>query len=700
MPCRYEVSDSVALITLDRPPVNSFDIGLRRDLDAALRRALADDAVAAIVVTGGTRIFSAGADIEEFAAGLGGDTFVAPTLPDVIALIEAAPKPVIAAIAGVCMGGGLELALGCHYRVAAPNAKFALPEVTLGVLPGAGGTQRLPRAIGVEAALDMIVSGSAIDAAKAVALGLATAGEGDLVAAARMVATQAAAASAAGRAIPRLSQAPATLPAGVTADVFFAERLARLKRALPAPKACVEAVRAAVELPLAEGRQREWALFKELVVTTESKALQYSFFSERAAARIADLPPDTVVRPVETLAIVGAGTMGGGIAMSAINAGLPVILVEQNQEALDRGMATIRRNYESTVKKGRMTVEEMGRRLSRISPTVDFAAIAPADLVIEAVFEDLGVKEKVFHALDGIARPGAILASNTSTLDVDKIAAFTGRPQDVVGLHFFSPANVMRLLEIVRGGHSAPDVLATAMGFAKRIGKVGVIAGVCDGFIGNRMFEEYLRQAYFLLDEGAMPWQVDRALEEWGMAMGPFATMDLAGNDIGLAIRKRRAIEQPDRPYSKIPDRVAELGRYGQKTGAGYYRYDPATRARATDPEIEKIVLDYSKEIGLERRTIADSEIVSRCILALANEGAALLAEGIAQRASDIDVVYRTGYGFPAHRGGPMFHADTIGLSAVVATMEGYRRAYHGEFWAPAPLLQELAALGERLIGA
>ena len=429
----------------------------------------------------------------------------------------------------------------------------------------------------------------------------------------------------------------------------------------------------------------------------ETQALDYAADGDRAAARIAGVSPDTPLRDIGVVAVIGAGTMGGGIAMCAANAGLPVVLVEQAADALDRGMAAIRRDYENSVKKGRLSEEEMQRRIARIRPTTEAAWIAPADLVIEAVFEDIGVKETVFRMLDAKAKPGAILASNTSTLDLDRIAAFTARPQDVVGLHFFSPANVMRLLEIVRGRQTAPDVLATAMDFATRIGKIGVVAGVCDGFIGNRMFEEYLRQAGFLLDEGVMPWQVDQALEAWGMAMGPFATMDLAGNDVGYAIRKRQAIERPGRAHSKIPDRVAEMGRLGQKTGAGFYRYDKATRGRTPDPDIAALVEGHAREIGLKRRPIDDDEIVSRCVLALVNEGAKLLVEGIAQRASDIDVVYRNGYGFPAARGGPMFHAGALGLPDVLAAIDRYRFGYHGEFWQAAPLLRLCADQGRLL---
>jgi 3-hydroxyacyl-CoA dehydrogenase len=450
-------------------------------------------------------------------------------------------------------------------------------------------------------------------------------------------------------------------------------------------------------LPMREGLRRELEIFKELIQTSESRALQYGFFSERAAGRIDGMPRVVPGRGIERIAVIGAGTMGTGIALCAANVGLPTVLIDPSAEALQRGRDKIDAFYEAAVKKGRLTAAQMQQRLACITTRSDLAAVASADLIIEAAFEKLSVKQEIFRGLDEQARQGAILASNTSTLDLNQIAAATRRPADVVGLHFFSPANLMRLLEVVRGEFTAPDVLATAMSFAKLIGKVGVMAGVCDGFIGNRMFEEYLRQAGFLLDEGALPAQVDGALQTWGMAMGPFAVMDLAGGDIAWAIRQRRAVEQPDRPYSKIPDRVCELGRFGQKTGAGYYRYDPTRRGRDHDPDIDALVIAHSRQIGLSRRAISDEEIVSRCILALVNEGAQLLAERIAQRASDIDVVYRTGYGFPAERGGPMFYADQQGLPAVIDAMRGYAAGYHGECWQPAPLLCQYAAAHRRL---
>jgi 3-hydroxyacyl-CoA dehydrogenase len=691
---RYEVSGSVATIRLDRPPANSLDLSARRGLLAALSRAASDASVQGIVLTGGDAIFCAGADINEFADGLDGNAFANPSLGDVIDALEASRKPVIAAIAGVCFGGGLELALGCHDRVAAQGARFALPEIKLGLLPGAGGTQRLPRLVGVKAALAMILSGEPIELQEALAIGLVHATGSDLIRAAVDLALEAAKGGA-----QRRFDEPAPLPADLSVEGYFAAQLAALKRPRPAALKCLQAVRMAVELPIREGLRREVELFKELIQTPESQALQYAFFSERAAARIDGLPRNTPVRIIERIAVIGAGTMGTGIAMCAANVGLPVTLVDQSPDALRRGHDKIRALYETASQKGRLSADQLQQRLDCITTASDLVPVALADLVIEAAFEKLSVKQEIFRELDERAKQGAILASNTSTLDLNQIASVTRRPQDVVGLHFFSPANVMRLLEVVRGQRTSPEVLATAMAFAKRIHKVAVIAGVCDGFIGNRMFEEYVRQAGFLLDEGALPWQVDTALESWGMAMGPFAVLDLAGGDIALAIRQRRAVEQPDRPYSKIPDLVCELGRFGQKSGAGFYRYDAAMRARERDPEIEALVKAHAGSLGLPHRMIADDEIVSRCILALSNEGAKLLAEGIAQRASDIDVVYRNGYGFPAERGGPMYYADQLGLAVVIDQMRQFQAGYHGEFWEPAARLLEASRMHTRLTG-
>jgi 3-hydroxyacyl-CoA dehydrogenase len=687
----YAVDGDVAVITLENPPVNTLAHGVRKGIADGLEKALGDANVTAIVITGAGNAFSGGAEIREFNTPV---AMATPHLREVIALLEAAAKPVIAAIHKVAMGGGLELALGCHYRIAAPGAQLALPEVKLGILPGAGGTQRLPRAIDAKAALDMILSGSPVASDKAPAGLVDELAAGDLRAAALAFARRVVAEK---RPLRRLRDEQAKL-AGDAAAFFAAarKRVAKESRGYPAPPKIVDCVEAAVNLSAEEGLKFERARYEELVVTTESKALRHAFFGERAAAKIPDVPETTPVRDVKKVAIIGAGTMGGGIAMAFANAGLSVTLVELKQEALDRGLDTIRKNYAATVSRGRLAQDEMDKRMARLSTALDYGAIRDADLVIEAVFEDIGVKEAVFRQLDETMKPGAILASNTSTLDLDRIAAFTKRPGDVIGMHFFSPANVMRLLEVVRGKQTAKDVLATVMQLAKRIRKLGVVSGVCDGFIGNRMLEEYLRQAYFLVEEGAAPQQVDKALQDWGLAMGPFAMMDMAGQDIGWHIRKRRRAEDPTRQvYPPWVDRICEQGRFGQKTGKGIYKYEAGSRAPIPDPEVDRLIADYSKEIGVERRAVSDAEIVERCIYALANEGAKILEEGIALRASDIDMVYLTGYGFPPYRGGPMFYADTVGLKNVVSAMARYAKGRNGQFWQPAPLLARLAAEGK-----
>jgi 3-hydroxyacyl-CoA dehydrogenase len=599
---------------------------------------------------------------------------------------------VIAAIRGTCMGGGLELSLGCHYRVAAPDAQVALPEVKIGLVPGAGGTQRLPRAIGVENALNMIVSGNPVAAEKLKGL-FDEIVPGDLLegalAFARGVADK--------RPLPRIRDRKAEQPDAEAFFQFARNTVGAVAKDFPAPLKCVDAVAASVSKPFDEGMKVERELFMQLIASPESRALRHAFFGERAASKIPDVPADTPTRRIESVALIGAGTMGGGIAMNFLNASIPVTILETKQEALDRGVATIRKNYEATVKRGKLTAEKMEQRMKLLRPTLSYADIQSADLAIEAVFEEMGVKEAVFRKLDEVMKPGAILASNTSTLDVNRIAAFTKRPQDVVGMHFFSPANVMKLLEVVRGAKTGKDVLATVMQVAKKIRKTAVVSGVCDGFIGNRMVEQYLRQALFLLEEGASPQQVDRAMEKFGMAMGPFRMSDLAGNDIGWAIRKRRYVEKPDVIYSRIADRLCELGRFGQKTGSGWYRYEAGRRDAIADPAVDEMIATYRKEKGIVARKIGDDEIVERCVYALVNEGARILEEGIASRASDIDMVYLTGYGFPLHRGGPMLYADMAGLYNVARTMQRFAANPHGDpgFWKPAPLLARLAAEGK-----
>jgi 3-hydroxyacyl-CoA dehydrogenase len=696
----YQLHDAVAVITLDNPPLNGLNHELRAGLVEGIDRASADGGVRAIIFIGAGKAFSSGADIREFNTP---KATAEPTLRSVIRIVETNTKPVIAAIGGICMGGGLELALGCHFRVASPGAKIALPEVKLGLLPGAGGTQRLPRAIGVEAALNMIVSGAPVSSeqfkgTKLIDEIIEGSLENELLQGALAFARKVVAER---RPLTRLRDVKIAFP---NADAFFQfsrNSVGPLARNFPAPLKCIDAVAAAVTKPFDEGLKFERELFTQLVQTPESRALRHAFFAERAAAKIPDVPENTPARKIESVAVIGAGTMGGGIAMNFLSAGFPVTILEMKQEALEKGVATLRKNYEGSIKRGKLTPEKLQQNMALLKATLSYDDIKTADLVIEAVFEDMAVKQAVFEKLDAVAKPGAILATNTSTLDVNRIAAFTRRSQDVVGMHFFSPANIMKLLEVVRGEKTAKDVLVAVMQVAKKINKTAVVSGVCDGFIGNRMIEQYLRQAMFLLDEGASPQQVDRALERFGMAMGPFRMSDLAGNDVGWYIRKRRYVEKPDVVYSKIADRLCELGRFGQKTGLGWYRYEAGRRDAIPDPAVDEMIAGYRQELGITQRKIADDEIVERCVLALVNEGARILEEGIAQRASDIDMVYLTGYGFPLHRGGPMLYADMLGLYNVVRSMARLAANAHADpaFWQPAPLLAKLAAEGKTFNG-
>ena len=689
MTASYQVRDGIAVVTIDNPPVNSMSHAARSGVVDGVTKALADDAVKAIVLIGEGKGFCAGAEIKEFNSPA---ATAEPHLATVIDVIENADKPVVAAIHGVAMGGGLELALGCHYRVAVSGAQIALPEVKLGILPGAGGTQRLPRLVGVEMALNMIVSGTPVASEKFGKTRLFDRMiEGDLLAGALTFAAEV----ADKRPLPKVRDIKIDYPNHEAFFQFARNTVGAVAKNYPAPMKCVEAVAAAVTMKFDDGIAFERACFMELVQSTESKALRHAFFGERAASKIADVPESTAARPIKSVAVIGAGTMGGGIAMNFANAGIPVKILEMKPEALEKGLATIRKNYENTMKKGKLTKEKFDQRTGLITGTLNYADIGDADIVIEAVFEEMGVKEQVFKKLDEVMKKGAILASNTSTLDVDKIASFTKRPEDVIGTHFFSPANVMKLLEIVRGKKTAKDVLATTMQLSKKIKKTGVVSGVCDGFIGNRMIEQYSRQAGYLLEEGALPQQVDKAVEKFGFAMGPFRMGDLAGNDIGWAIRKRRYVEKPDVTYSKTADRLCEMGRYGQKTGAGWYDYKPGDRTPYPNDDVNNMIVDESKSLGVERRKITDQEIVERLVYALVNEGAQILDEGIAQRASDIDMVYLTGYGFPVWRGGPMFYADTVGLAKVVMAMNKYAKGKHGDAWKPAPLLAKLASAGK-----
>jgi len=694
MSATYELRQDVAVIALDNPPVNGLGYDTRRGIADGVERALGDDAVKAIVVTGTSRAFSGGADIREFGSP---KAIAEPNLLSLIAAIEASSKPVVAAIQGVAMGGGLELALGCHYRVAAAGAQIALPEVKIGLIPGAGGTQRLPRVLGIETALNMIVSGEPVKSE--VLAGIPgqklfdKMAEGDVVEAACAFARE----KSAVRPLPRVRDLKIDYP---NADAYFQfarNTVGAMARNFPAPLKCVDAVAASLKMKFDDGMKFERDLFMGLMLTPESKALRHAFMAERAASKIADVPADTPLRDIRKVAVIGAGTMGGGIAMNFLNAGIPVVMLEMKQEALDKGVGVMRKNYESQVKKGKLKQAKLDERMALLSTTLEYGELKDADLVIEAVFEDMGVKEKVFKTLDEVMKPGAILASNTSTLDVDQIAAFTKRPQDVVGMHFFSPANVMKLLEVVRGEKTAKDVLATVMALGKKIRKTCVVSGVTDGFIGNRMIEQYSRQAGFLLEEGATPQQVDKAMEKFGMAMGPFRMGDLAGNDVGWYIRKRRYVEKPDIRYSKTADLLCEMGRFGQKTNAGWYDYVPGKRDAIPSKPVTDMIEKHRADLGIKPRKIGDDEIVHRLVYALVNEGAKILEEGIAQRASDIDMVYLTGYGFPLHRGGPMNYADQQGLFNVVQSMKRFAANPHDDagFWKPAPLLARLAADGK-----
>jgi 3-hydroxyacyl-CoA dehydrogenase len=695
MSADYSVHGSVAVITLNNPPINGLGLATRSAAVDAIRKAESDPAIEAIVLTGAGTAFSGGADIREFNSP---KALTEPTLHTLIRVAESCGKPIVAAIHSICMGGGLELALGCSYRVALPGARIALPEVKLGLLPGAGGTQRLPRVLGLEAALEMIVSGNPVMSEKLASTPLFDAifdVDSDLVA----QAVAFAATVARLRPLPKVRERRVEHANPEAVLQAARERVRAASGPFPAPLECVECVAASVTMPFEDGLKFERERFLHLAQTPESKALRHAFFAERAAGKVPDVPPDTPTRKIESAAVVGAGTMGGGIAMNFANAGIPVTILEMKQEALDKGLATIRKNYENSVSKGKLVPEKLEQRMALVKGTLNYQDIAQADIVIEAVFEDMAVKEAVFRQLDQSMKPGAILASNTSTLNLDRIAGFTSRPQDVIGTHFFSPANVMKLLEIVRGALTDKHVLATTLALARKLKKTGVVSGVCDGFIGNRMLEQYLRQAGFLLDEGCTPEQVDKAIERFGFAMGPFRMSDLAGNDVGWYVRKRRALEAPGFVYSKTADRLCELGRFGQKTGAGWYDYKPGERRAHPSQAVNDMIVAYSREIGVERRTIPDEDIVERLVYALVNEGARILEEGIALRASDIDMVYLTGYGFPLHRGGPMFYADTVGLPKVLEAMERYARGRHGEAWQPAPLLVRLAVEGKGFNG-
>lgn len=666
------VHGQVMEILLDNPPVNALGASLRRSLAEALAAARSDANVTAIVIRGAGRLFSGGADITEF-----GQPPIDPVLAEMIREIEACPKPVIAAIHGMALGGGLEVALACHYRISTAEARLGLPEVKLGLIPGAGGTQRLPRLIGAEAALDMIVSGEPVNGAQALELGLV-----DRLADGDSLATSAIA-WAGELTLPRRTRELAVSGSDEAVERFV-EANGRKFKGIDAPQACVEAIRAALRLPLAEGFMRERELFASLVAGEQSKALRHMFFAERAAAKIEGLPDGVTLRDIRRVGIIGAGTMGGGIAMNFLSAGIPVTLVEMNADALERGVGVMRGNYEASAAKRRISPQQVEAAMALLEPTLQFESLAQCDLVIEAVYEDMAVKKDVFERLDAIARPGAILATNTSYLDVDEIAGATRRPQDVVGLHFFSPANVMKLLEVVRGARTADDVLATAMALARRIGKVAVVAGVCHGFIGNRMLTPRQANATRLVMEGASPEQVDLVHTGFGMPMGPFQMGDLAGIDIGWH-------RDPERIES-LKDALCAKGRWGQKTKAGYYDYDDR-RKPSPSPVVDAIITQFRERLGTDARIISDEEIVVRTLYTMVNEGAKILAEDIAQRASDIDVVWHYGYGWPRQTGGPMFWAERIGLSRIVADLDRYADRMGADFEV-SPYLREAAEAG------
>jgi 3-hydroxyacyl-CoA dehydrogenase len=681
-PVRYENKDGVGVITVDHPPLNVLSRGVRDGLMAAVRQAAADSAASAVVLTGAGRSFTAGADITEF-----GSTFSGTDLNDVCAAIEDMDKPVVAALHGTLLGGGIEMALACHYRVAAKDAWLGLPEVKLGLLPGGGGTQRLPRLTGAKAAIDFIASGEPIPAAAARMAGfIDELADGDHVAAAIAFAK-----SKSGQALPPKTRDRTDKIEADRGSLAFDEKRTEIKqrqRGQHAPLRCVDSVENAFTLPFEEGLKRERELFNEALSDAQGQSLIHVFFAEREAAKFPGLAGDVKPREIKTVGVVGAGTMGGGIAMSFANAGIPVVVLDRDEAALARGLGVVAKNYESMVRRGRIDQPAMQKRMGLIQGAVDFAALADVDLVIEAAFEDIEVKERVFRELDKVCRKGALLATNTSSLDIDRIANFTSRPGDVLGMHFFSPANVMRLIEIVRGKETAPDALVTAMAVARKLGKIGVAVGNCDGFAGNRMLEKYITEAFLMVEEGACPSDVDAALTRWGMAMGPFAMMDLAGIDVNWHIRQRRVKE--GKPYgSTLLDRFYEAGRYGQKTSAGFYRYEPGSRTPLADPYADAIIDAHRAALGHRIARVPDQEIVNRAIYSLVNEGTTILDEGIVYRPGDLDVIYIYGYGFPAWRGGPMKYAELRGLADVLADIEMFYHRF-GARWKPAPLLVSL----------
>jgi 3-hydroxyacyl-CoA dehydrogenase len=683
----FSKEGNIGLIVVNNPPVNALSQAVRLGIKTGVEKGIADKDILAMIIICEGRTFIAGADIREF-----GKPMMEPFLPAVVQYIEDSPKPMIAAIHGTALGGGLEIALGCHFRIASPTAKVGLPEVKLGILPGAGGTQRLPRLVGPQAALDMIVSGNPIAAQKAQTIGIIDEiADGDLKAAALTFAKKVISEK---RPIKKIS----SLAAKVDNPAMFeeyAKSIARKQRGFLAPFQCIKAVQAATELPFAEGMKREREIFVELQASPQSKAQRHVFFAEREVARIPGLPADQPTREIKSVGVLGAGTMGGGIAMCFVNAGIPVVLLEVKQEFLDKGLGIIRKNYANTVAKGSLKQDVMDKRMSLIKPTLSYDDLKNVDLVIEAVFEDMAVKKEVFAKLDAVCKPGTIFASNTSYLNIDDIAAMTKRPEDVMGMHFFSPANVMRLLENVRGAKTSPEVYATAMKVGKKINKVPVLVGVCDGFVGNRMLAKRSRECGFMLEEGALPQQIDKVIYNFGFPMGPYAMSDMAGLDIGWRNRKAKFDKlSPREKANNILDKICELGRYGQKTGAGFYKYDDKRNA-TPDPVIEELIIKHSREVGITRRVITDQEIIERAVYSMINEGAKILEEGIAARPLDVDVVWIYGYGFPVYLGGPMFYADQVGLKKIYEAILKYKDIVGAQYWEPSPLLAKLAKEGK-----
>lgn len=686
----------IAVITIVNPPVNALSPGVPEGIGESIAAIQNDDAIKGAVLIGSGTTFIAGADIKEFGKITSGQRREGINLNDLLLQIEDSSKPVVAAIHGTAFGGGLETAMACHFRVAVPSAQVGQPEVNLGIIPGAAGTQRLPRLAGVAKAVEMCAFGAPVKAADALKAGIVDrVVEGDLLEGAKAFLREKI--RAGGPHVKTRDKNEKLEGAGASAEVFEAARAEarKTKRGIKAPLAAIDAVEAATKLSFEEGCKREREIFTDCLFSDQSKAMIHVFFGEREVSKIPGIGKETKTYDIKNAAVIGAGTMGGGIAMNYANAGIPVIIREVEQSALDRGMATIAKNYSNSVKKGRFSQEEMDRRMALITPQLTWDGFDQADIVVEAVFEGMALKKEVFTELDRICKPDAVLASNTSTLNIDEIASVTARPQMVIGHHFFSPANVMRLLEIVRGKQTSNEVIATSMNLARKLKKVGVLVGNCRGFVGNRMIHQYGREAQFLVEEGALPQDVDGALYAYGMAMGPLAMGDLAGLDVGYRIRKEYAhLDDPNVRHPALADRIVEMGRHGQKTQAGWYRYDEQRRPQP-DPEVEKLIEATSKELGIERRPISAEEIVDRTIYALVNEGAKILEEGYALRAVDIDIIYVNGYGFPAWRGGPMWYADTVGLPKVLERVEEFHSRF-GDLWKPAPLLVELAKSGKR----